>query len=198
MANKKPPAPPAKPGRPRSEQAKKAILRGAFELLQKSGPARLTVEAVALRAGVGKPTIYRYWANAQELAMAAMMERAPSQAAIEPGDSALSDLRSHVHTIIERFSTHHGRQTALMLATAEHDSELFKAFRNQVVLRGRSEGRTILERAVARGEVRADLPIDTAVDLIYGSIFFRLIANHAPLDEAFGDAIVDVLATGLR
>lgn len=193
MAKKKSSAASSKPGRPRSEQAKKAILRSAFELLQKLGPTRLTVEAVAARAGVGKPTIYRYWANAQELAMAAAMERSPAAAPQPPSASALDDLRRHVQMIIEKFSTKHGRQVALMLASAEQDSELFKAFRNQVVLRGRTEGRAILERAVAAGELRQDLPLEPAVDLIYGAIFFRLIAHHAPLDAAFGDAIIDVL-----
>ena len=72
MSKAKSSTPRRKPGRPRSERARQAILRSAFDLLQEVGPTRLTVEAVAARAGVGKPTIYRYWANAQDLAMAAM------------------------------------------------------------------------------------------------------------------------------
>ena len=50
------------------------------ELLEQRGVAGVTVEAVAARAGVGKPTIYRYWSNAQELAMAAVMESAADEA----------------------------------------------------------------------------------------------------------------------
>lgn len=190
-------APAAKPGRPRSERARKAILQSAYALLKERGPARVTVEEVAARAGVGKPTIYRYWANAQELAMAAAMERSPGEVKVEETGSATEDLRRHVRAIIGRFSTRHGRQLALMLASAEQDSELFKAFRNRVVLQGRNEGRAILERAAAMGEIRGNAPLETAVDLIYGSIFFRLIAHHAPLDEAFGDSVVDVALAGL-
>jgi AcrR family transcriptional regulator len=192
-------APPAaKPGRPRSEQARKAILQSAYALLKERGPARVTVEEVAARAGVGKPTIYRYWANAQELAMAAAMERSPAEVKVAETGSALEDLRQHVRAIIGRFSSRHGRPLALMLASAEQDSELFKAFRNRVVLQGRNEGKAILKRAATMGEIREDAPLETAVDLIYGSIFFRLIAHHAPLNEAFGDSVVDIALRGLE
>jgi AcrR family transcriptional regulator len=185
-------------GRPRSAQAEAAILKAARELLDDAGPARLTIEAVAARAKVGKPTIYRYWANARELAMAALMARMPDASGVEESQSALADLRTHVRGLIARFSTTRGKQTALMLATAERDSEMFKAFRNQVVMTGREEGRAILARAQMSGEVRADLPIETALDLIYGPIFFRLLTVHAPLTQSFADEIVGLISSGLK
>ena len=185
-------------GRPRSAQAEAAILKAARELLDDAGPARLTIEAVAARAKVGKPTIYRYWANARELAMAALMARMPDAPGVVESQSALADLRTHVRGLIARFSTTRGKQTALMLATAERDSEMFKAFRNQVVMTGREEGRAILARAQMSGEVRADLPIETTLDLIYGPIFFRLLTVHAPLTQSFADEIVDLISSGIR
>ncbi len=185
-------------GRPRSAQAEAAILKAARELLDDAGPARLTIEAVAARAKVGKPTIYRYWANARELAMAALMARMPDAPDVVESQSALADLRTHVRGLIARFSTTRGKQTALMLATAERDSEMFKAFRNQVVMKGRQEGREILARAQASDEVRADLPIETTLDLIYGPIFFRLLTVHAPLTQVFADEIVSLISSGLK
>lgn len=185
-------------GRPRSAQAEAAILKAARELLDDAGPARLTIEAVAARAKVGKPTIYRYWANARELAMAALMARMPDAPEIEESQSAMADLRTHVRGLIARFSTTRGKQTALMLATAERDSEMFKAFRNQVVMTGREEGRAILTRAQTSGEVRADLPIETTLDLIYGPIFFRLLTVHAPLTQSFADEIVGLISSGVK
>ncbi|MEP0069907.1 TetR/AcrR family transcriptional regulator [Pyruvatibacter sp.] len=185
-------------GRPRSAQAEAAILKAARELLDDAGPARLTIEAVAARAKVGKPTIYRYWANARELAMAALMARMPDAPGVVESQSALADLRTHVRGLIARFSTTRGKQTALMLATAERDSEMFKAFRNQVVMTGRKEGRAILARAQMSGEVRADLPIETTLDLVYGPIFFRLLTVHAPLTQSFADEIVSLISSGLK
>lgn len=184
-------------GRPRSAQAEAAILKAARELLDEAGPARLTIEAVAARAKVGKPTIYRYWANARELAMAALMARMPDVSGIKESHSPLADLRTHVRGLIARFSTTRGKQTALMLATAERDSEMFKAFRNQVVMTGREEGRAILARAQASGEVRADLSMETALDIVYGPIFFRLLTVHAPLTQDFADEIVALVSSGI-
>lgn len=186
-----------KRGRPRSAKAKEAILKAARELLDETGPARLTVEAVAARAHVGKPTIYRYWANARELAMAALMAIPPHSVDVAESQSALADLRTHVRGLIARFSTTRGRQTALMLATAERDSEMFKAFRNQVVLTGREQGRAILERAQSNGEVQADMPLQTTLDLVYGPIFFRLLTGHAPLTQDFAEEVVSTLVAGI-
>ena len=67
------PTPRRRPGRPPSDAARHAILEAAHRILMTDGLGRLTIERVAAEAGVGKPTIYRTWTNAQELAMAAFM-----------------------------------------------------------------------------------------------------------------------------
>jgi len=185
-------------GRPRNTAARENILEAARQLLDEAGPARLTIEAVATRAKVGKPTIYRYWSNARELAMAALMARMPDASSIPQSSSAVEDLRVHVRGLIARFATTRGRQTAVMLATAERDSEMFKAFRNQVVMAGRDEGRAILERAQSQGEISISLDIDSALDLIYGPVFFRLLTVHAPLSQTFADEIVRMVLEGIR
>ena len=62
-----------KPGRPPSPQARARALKAAQEILLRDGFGRLTIEAVATASGTGKPTIYRHWANATELAMEALI-----------------------------------------------------------------------------------------------------------------------------
>lgn len=175
-------------GRPRSEQARRAILAAAREIIDASGPARLTVEAVAQRAGVGKPTIYRYWLNAQELAMSALLEADTSI-----GADGRGDLQALVRSIVERLNTKRGRQMALMLAAAEPDGELFKAFANRVMLEGRQAGIAIIEAGMARGDIDATLDPGLAMDLILGAIFLRLLLRHAPLDAASGQAAIDIV-----
>lgn len=181
-------AAPRSVGRPRSEQARLAILAAAREILDDAGAARLTVEAVAQRAGVGKPTIYRYWLNAQELAMSALLEADVGVAA-----DGRDDLEALIASIVERLNTKRGRQMALMLAAAEPDGELFKAFANRVMLEGRRAGIAIIDAGIARGEIDATLDAGLAMDLILGAIFLRLLLRHAPLDVASGKAALDMV-----
>lgn len=181
------------PGRPRSERAQKAILASTFDLLEEGGLSKVTIEAVAARAKVGKPTIYRYWGNAQELAMAAVMAKTAATEASGIGRSATQDLKNQLQGVVERFSSPAGRQTAILMASADADSELSKAFRNQVILKSREQGRDILVRGMAQNEIREDLPLEIVLDMIYGPIFYRLLTGHAALHKGFAQEIVDVL-----
>src|SRR5882724_8418272 len=61
------------PGRPRSEKARKAVIRNTLKLLERLGFNELTIEAVAARPGVGKATVYRWWANKAELVIDAFV-----------------------------------------------------------------------------------------------------------------------------
>lgn len=186
-----------KPGRPRSAEAREKILAAAHALLIGEGLGRLTVEAVAARAKVGKPTIYRYWANAQELALAAFLSRPLQLREVAPSRSAKEDLKDHLVGVIAAFATPRGRQIALTMASVDGVSELSKAFRNQVILKSREAGRAILARAREAGEIEAATGIETALDMIYGPIFYRLLAGHQPLSEAFGAELVETVFGGI-
>lgn len=187
----------AKPrGRPRSAAAQSAILKAARELLDEGGPGAVTMEAVAERAGVGKPTVYRAFPDRHAVAMAALMTDA--DVARRPATrSALATLRSELRTIAERFATASGRHVTMMLAAADRDSELSKSFRHHFVLARRAEGKTLLERAIAEGSVRKDADLEVALDLLYGPLFFRLLMGHARLDARFMERVLDEALRGL-
>jgi AcrR family transcriptional regulator len=185
-------------GRPRSETAKRAILAAAHALLREGGPAAVTMEAVAERAGVGKPTVYRWWPDRHAVAMAALMETESRERRVSSSASALSGLRSQLRAISKRFATSTGRHVTSMIAAADSESELSKAFRNHFVLARRAEGKALLERAIQEGELKPDLDLEVSVDLLYGALFFRLLMGHAPLDEAFLDRALDTALAGMR
>ena len=186
---------PVRRGRPRSEAARIAILAVAYEQLVTQGPGRLTVEAVAAKAGVGKPTIYRYWPNARALEMAAMLEQPAPDTNVQVGQSAIVDLQAQLEKVVAIFAEKRGRQMTQMIAASESDSELSKQFRNTVILRCREEGRAILERAIEDRHLRSDISIEIALDMIYGPLFYRLLVGHAPLDAKFaGDLVATALA----
>ena len=180
-----------KRGRPRSEAARQAILRTAHDLLVAEGLGRLTIEAVAERAHVGKPTIYRYWKNAQELAMAALMAGQPGTEPVAGGGRTRERLLRQMDDLHAVFATPRGRQIALTMAAAEPDSEIAKAFRNRVMLEQREAGRAILREAEAAGEVRPGVNMETVLDMLYAPVFYRLLVGHQPLTAAFGRDVVD-------
>ncbi len=184
-------------GRPRSEGTRRAILRAARELLEEGGPGAVTMEAVAERARVGKPTVYRSWPDRHAVAMAALMEETDASGWRPRRSSALKELGAELVRIVERFSTGTGRHITTMLAAADQDSELSKAFRNHFVLTRRAEGRALLERARDEGDLRPDADLEVALDLLYGPLFFRLLMGHAPLDAAFARKLVRELRMGL-
>lgn len=184
-------------GRPPSREARQRALKVARDILLEDGFGRLTIEGVAERSGVGKPTIYRNWANAQELAMAALIIETdgPGVAAIEDAETAL---RQQLSGLVQAFATTRGRQVTMALAAADPDSEFTKAFRNRVILSSREAGRAIVERGIAAGNFSSPPGIETLLDMIYGPLFYRLLVGHKPLDAVFGRELVDTAMRVLR
>lgn len=158
------------------------------------GFGRLTVEAVAARSGVGKATLYRNWTNACELAMAALIAGAPVEmAAMESGLKAA--LTAQMRALVKAFATTRGRQIAMTLAAADPESEMTRAFRNRVILSSREAGRTLVQDAVRRGEIGAPAEIEVLLDMIYGPVFYRILAGHQPLTAGFAERLAENAVT---
>jgi AcrR family transcriptional regulator len=194
------PTPPTKrkPGRPPSETARRSVLETAYRIVMSEGLGRLTIERVAAESGVSKPTIYRTWTNAQDLAMAAFMAQPLTDAPVSRASSAQAVLRAHLRGVIEAFATQRGRQITLTMASADPESELAKAFRNQVILKSRETGRQLVQRAMVSLEIRPDIDIETVLDMLYGPLFFRLLTGHQPLVPKLADHLVATLFDGVR
>src|SRR5215218_6510126 len=110
------PSPPSR-GRPRDPRTRAAILAAARALLERGGLTAVTIEAIAAKAGVSRPTIYRYWPNAPAVAMAAFLEAASAPAA-KTSRSPLAALRAQLHAVADAFAAPAGRSVAAMVAAA--------------------------------------------------------------------------------
>jgi AcrR family transcriptional regulator len=189
---------PSRPrGRPRSTGARAAILAAARAILDEGGITAVTMEGIAARAGVGKPTIYRSWPNAHAVAMAALMAVQGSPLKPARARSAVGELKLQLRDVAAVFASRMGRQVAIMVASAASETELSKSFRNHFILMRREEGRAIMNRAIAQGEIRRNISVDVALDMIYGPVFYRLLMGHGPLDAKFTDAVVDQALQGI-
>lgn len=199
MAEPVKPSEPARPrGRPRSPRLREAILHAARELLDEAGLGAVTMEAVAERAGVGKPSVYRWWPNRHAVAMAALMDAPAARATPARAKAPLRTLQAQLVGLCDTLASRQGRSVTAMIASADPDTEIAKAFRHHVVLARRSEGRELLASAVHAGDLRADVDLDAALDQLYGALFFRVLMGHAPADVAFVKLLLDQVLRGLR
>ena len=190
--------PPARPpGRPRSERAHRAILQAANELLESEGFAAVTVEAIAERAGVSKATVYRWWPNRAAVVMDGFLSIVSSEVPFPHTGRAREDIRIHMRRLAEAFSGKIGSTVAALIAEGQSDPELAEALRSRWLSVRRAEAREILELGIECSELREDLDLEVAVDVLYGPIYYRMFVGHAPLDDDFADALADHVFAGL-
>jgi AcrR family transcriptional regulator len=186
-------APSPSRGRPRDPRTRAAILAAARVLLERGGLTAVTIEAIAAKAGVSRPTIYRYWPNAPAVAMAAFLEASGEPGAGKTSRSPLTALRAQLHAVADAFAAPAGRSVAAMVAAAQSETELAKAFRNEFIARNRDAARQLLERCIAERLVAPPADIDLALDLVFGPLFYRLLMGHAPITRGFVDQLLDAV-----
>jgi AcrR family transcriptional regulator len=180
-----------KTGRPRCEKARKAVLGAADELLRENGPGGLTVESVAARAKVGKPTIYRWWPALADIVLETMLRRAKAEVPV-PDHATLKDgLRQFLRLSVDSLSGDVADHLRFLMAQAQRDEDFRARFREKFVAERRGALRSIFLLAARRGQARPGLDPDIPVDLVFGAMWYRLLTGHAPLDRAFADQLAD-------
>lgn len=180
-------------GRPRDPRTRAAILTAARALLERGGLTAVTIEAISQKAGVSRPTIYRYWPNAPAVAMAAFLEATGAPDAAKSARSPLAALRVQLHALADAFAAPAGRSVAAMVAAAQSETELAKAFRNEFIARNRDATRFLLERCIADKAIAPPTDMELTLDLVFGPLFYRLLMGHAPITRDFVDRLFDAV-----
>jgi AcrR family transcriptional regulator len=188
----------ARRGRPRSEEADRAILQAATQLLAERGLHGMSIEEVASRAGVAKATIYRRWHSRGTLALDAFLAEFKALQPLPDTGSLQGDLLAALRAWVRAVTrTPAGRMVAGLIAEAQHDPELADAWRSRVVEPLRAQHRIMLRRAIDRGQLPASTDTEVALDLLYGAAYHRLLNGHQPLNDTFARHVVDVIVVGL-
>jgi AcrR family transcriptional regulator len=186
---------PALPGRKRSEESRLAILTAAFELIGEVGYAGLTIEGIAARSGAGKQTIYRWWPTKADVLLDALATKADLHVPAPDKASYAADLRVF---LTATFALGRKRQVAdslrALMAQAQIDTEFGQRFRVSFLQRRRDALRAILDRARTRGDLPPGLSPGTVADIVFGVIWYRLLATGQPLDARLVDELVTTLA----
>jgi AcrR family transcriptional regulator len=185
----------ARPGRKRSEESRLAILTAAFELIGEVGYAGLTIEGIAARSGAGKQTVYRWWPSKADVLLDALATKADMHVPIPDEGSYRADLRAF---LAATFALGRKRQVVdalrALMAHAQIDDEFGERFRASFLQRRRDALGVILDRAQARGDLRPGLSPGTVTEIVFGVVWYRLLATGQPLDDRLADELVSTLA----
>ncbi|MEV8100078.1 TetR/AcrR family transcriptional regulator [Kitasatospora sp. NPDC085879] len=181
------------PGRPREERVTGAALDAVVALVAERGMSAVTMDAVAERAGVSKPAIYRRWAAKQELIIAAAEARIGELSIPDRGDFR-AELRELLTARMESYCQPGVDRllAGVIGASAEADADrgAYGAYSSRVM----GETRRILERGIERGDVRPDTDVRSVATMVAAPMVFRLVGELEPPDRHLVEAVVELVA----
>jgi AcrR family transcriptional regulator len=189
---------PTRVGRPRSKAARRAILDAALDLAVEHGAPGLSMDAIARRAAVSKETVYRWWRSKAEVLLEALAELGEREIPVQDTGDLATDLRAFMRATARTLDGPTQRALRTLAAQAAAETGFAEEVRDRFLARRRAALGAVLQRSVDRGELRAE-QAPTALDLIFGSLWYRLIFAVGPLDRRWADSVTDIVvaaATG--
>ena len=182
------------PGRPRDARHDQAILDATLGILLEQGYRGVSIEGVAARAGVGRPTIYRRWPSKPAVVVAALVQSDRLALPAPDTGSLRNDLIAVQRHQIERMNSPDARRvTAGLIADLADDPELADTYVSQFLAPRRATVWEVLSRGVDRGELDADVDFAFVYDLLVGPLFMRAVVWGQPLAPDAAEKTADVI-----
>ncbi|GIH77842.1 TetR/AcrR family transcriptional regulator [Planobispora longispora] len=198
MTTQRPSSNPAR----RSEASRRAILTAAFELVGEVGYAKLSIEGIAARAGVGKQTIYRWWPSKGTVLLDAFLMLSGGQdgeAALPDTGDLEADLKTVLRATVAELNDPRYDEPMRALATEiAHDPELAAAYSERLDGPMRELKKERLRAAQRAGQLALDLDLDVAVEMVWGPLLNRWLQRGGPLTPGYADSVVETALNGLR
>ncbi|MFY2564467.1 TetR/AcrR family transcriptional regulator [Corallococcus terminator] len=183
----------------RSGRSHQAILKAVVELVGEQGYARLTIEAIAARAGVGKQTIYRWWPTKGALVLDAFAALAGEAAALPDTGNLAVDLKTVLRaTVVELCEPRFEVPSRALTAESQLDPVLARQFVDTLLRPSLEVTKERLRAAQRAGQVAQGVDLDVAVELLFGPLFHRWLLRTAPLTREYADTVVDYAVAALR
>ncbi|WP_338897780.1 TetR/AcrR family transcriptional regulator [Streptomyces sp. TG1A-60] len=174
------------------------LYAAVLDLLREVGYEALTMDAVAARTRSSKATLYRQWGGKAELVARAMRHNKPGPDITDIASVDTGSLRGDLHALVR--SQDDGvmeQNTALMrgVAMAIHGNpDLLRAFRELIIEPEMREVHRLVQRAVDRGEVRADnQAIEYVLHMFVGAFVARDLIDELPPTQAFFASYLDAV-----
>ncbi len=182
------------------ENVTSAIAAAAFAELAETGYARMSMEAVARRAGVGKAALYRRW-DSKDAMLIDLVGRVIREYALIEADTG--SLRGDVEAYLRATAVQLGgplvsRIAPDFLGESPRNPALSAAMRQAIATPRREHADAMLRRAADRGELPADLDHDLALDLLIAPLGFRLLVLRGTADDGYLRRLADATVAALK
>ncbi|MEV2210108.1 TetR/AcrR family transcriptional regulator [Streptomyces sp. NPDC050997] len=177
-----------------------AITEAAFTELAEAGYARLSMEAVARRAGVGKAALYRRWPSKQAMIAELIHDKVTDTLPHTPATGALrADLRELLATYRSQLANPLlARIGTELLAESSRDGALAEMLHTEVTAPRRLAARAILQGAIDHGELPPTLDLELATDLLIAPLVFRMLLMQDRSDDDYLEALTAATEAALR
>lgn len=177
----------------------KAITVAFFAELAAVGYGKLSIEAVAKRAGAGKAAVYRRWPSKQEMAVALVSDVAVGAIDIPDTGSLRGDVRQFL--VGAQVALCHPLARAIvpdLLAEATRSGQLADALLEAVRTPRRAKAAHLLRRAVERGELPTDTDLELGLDFLAGPMYWRLAVIRTSTAADYLDRLTDKIIAAVK
>jgi len=184
-------------GRPRDESVDRKVIEAALDSINEDGLAGLSVDGIAVMAGVSKATIYRRWASKDELVIDAIASLAEAVGGEATGDTRtdLIEVVSDLRTFLS--DSRAGEVFPWLAGEIASQSSLGLRYAVTVMVPKRAAVAVIIRGGMERGDLRSDLVIDTAIDMTIGPVLARrLMGSLEHSSDTWAEDVVDTLLSG--
>ncbi len=186
----------------RSEESRQAILKSTLKLLgvgARGGTTiqKLSIEAIAKRAGVSKSTIYRWWDNKAAVVIDAFVTEYLTHTPVRDVVPFEQAMREHLAAVVHQYAGLDGRLVAQLIAEAQYDPATLQEFHNRFWGGRRSAVEALIQRGVEEGAVRSDVEPGMIANLVYAPVYLRLLLGGGPLDDGFATELVELAMDGI-
>ncbi|MFE9705393.1 TetR/AcrR family transcriptional regulator [Streptomyces sp. NPDC005930] len=180
----------------RKERSRQAILAATRALVAEEPYEKVTVEAIAAAAGVGKQTIYRRWPSKSAVVFAALLalsEDTDGQSVTLPDTGDLgTDLKLVMRATVEEFTDPaFDRLIRAVNTEISNDAALAAEYRQKLAGPLDEAKRTRLRSAQEAGQLHVDADLDLVLEVLYAPLFQRWLHRSGPLTAAYADSLVD-------
>ena len=182
----------------RNTRAQAAILEATRNLIGSIGYDRMSIEGIAVAAGVGKQTIYRWWPSKAAVVLDAWAPAVQEHLIFPNTGDLAADLKTELTSASDLSNDPgFGPSFRALVAESQHDQTLATQLLERIFWPRVEAAKQRLRAAQEDGQLAAAIDLDIAVDLLYGAFYYRYLLRAAALSHEHAEAVVDAVLAGI-